>query len=332
MIYTVFDFETNGKIVGEKLPDVLSYAAKKYEFDPITQEHKLIDSLEGVYQPNSPLDKDAVAVHGLDHKKIAELRKGKGYGNTFADDKNKLISFIESGDAVVTQNGNGFDNRFLPELNTEKVKKIDTLEVAKQNGLKTNFFKQHTDGKLYTSQSNEGLAFRYGHTTDPTKLHEAGYDVDVTQKAFAGMLGDNKTGLAEQFFDPATVAKITKDHKLAGSKIQVLNDGKRIYYNEAGQQIADTEAVLKKLTTTAQEKNVSFKESLTEFKKFAGKVSDDFGKLSFGKKAGIVTGVAGAVLATGGAFRVVGEHRRKQEQEKAKQITQTIDQTRRGGW
>ena len=332
MIYTVFDFETNGKLTGNKTPDVLSYAAKKYEFDPVSQEHKLLETMDGAYQPNSPLDKEAVAIHGLDHEKIAALRKGKGYGATFADDKAKLLAFMESGDAVVTQNGNGFDNFFLPELDPEKVKKVDTLEIAKQKNLKTNFFKTSTDGKMHTSIGNEGLAFRYGHVSDPSKLHEAGYDVETTQKAFAGMLGDKNTGLAEQFFDPATVEKITKEHKLSGAKIKVSADGTRSHYNEAGQKIADTETVLKKLSAETANKNAGFKNTLSEFKKFASKVSDDFGKLGTAQKAGIYGGTAAAVLATGAALHLIGENKRKQEQEKLKNITTDIENTRRGGW
>ena len=332
LTYTVFDFETNGKLTGNKTPDVLSYAAKKYEFDPVSQEHKLLETMDGAYQPNSPLDKEAVAIHGLDHEKIAALRKGKGYGTTFADDKAKLLAFMESGDAVVTQNGNGFDNFFLPELDSEKVKKIDTLEIAKQKNLKTNFFKTSVDGKMHTSIGNEGLAFRYGHVSDPSKLHEAGYDVETTQKAFAGMLGDKNAGLAEQFFDPATVEKITKEHKLSGAKIKVAKDGTRTNYNETGQKIADTETVLKKLSAETANKNVGFKNTLSEFKKFASKVSDDFGKLGTAKKAGIYGGTAAAVLATGAALHLIGENKRKQEQEKLKNITTDIENTRRGGW
>ena len=126
--------------------------------------------------------------------------------------------------------------------------------------------------------------------------------------------------------------KITKEHKLSGAKIKVSADGTRSHYNEAGQKIADTETVLKKLSAETANKNAGFKNTLSEFKKFASKVSDDFGKLGTAKKTGIYGGTAAAVLATGAALHLIGENKRKQEQEKLKSITENIENTRRGGW
>ena len=327
--YTVFDFETNGKTTDS---DVLTYAAKKFEFDPATNEHTFLKSMDGAYQPTGEFNEGATKVNGLNKAKIEGLRKDKKYGVTFEEDRAKLMSFLNDGDAVVAHNGNGFDYQFVAGLDQEKVKLIDTYTIAREKNLATNFFEEKPDGTKMQRKNNEALAYRYGETLDPSKAHEASFDVDVLQKSFKGMLNDSATGVAEQLFDPATAAKIAKEHKLSGKKMIATPTGERVEYTATGERIANTEKVVKKLEASVKQEAATFKKTLTDFKAVASKVSNGFEKLGTAQKAGVIAGVTGAILATGAVFNSVEKHRRDREQEKMKQITQNIDETRRGGW
>ena len=356
-IYTVFDFETNGKIKGngvdKVMPEVLSYSAQKYELDLLTGESTPKGSMQGYYQPkDGNFNAGAQRVHGLDQAKIEAARTDKNYGATFEDDKAKLIEFMnKDSDAIVAHNLNEFDgNYFVGELN-EEITKIDTYIEAKNAGLETNVL-QYSDannGDIHT-KSNSSVYHYYKDKMPEGDLHDAANDVKITAENYHNMVLDEKTGLADNLgLDKTNVKEFNRAKSDHYYRITVGKNGEKITTKmsaktnkpltvdgEVAEALKRKEKAMagvtkKSIAENAKATTRKFGDTMREFGTAAKKFSDDFSKLSTGKKAGRIAG-ATAIIGGGALLVKTAKDRRKAEQEKLKSITASVEKNRSGGF
>ena len=318
MIYTVFDFETNG-LIGKngEIPDVLSYSAKKYDFNHETGERKMIGELENFYHTknNAEILPKVTEVTGLTKEKIEAKRKELGTkADYFGDvEREELIKFMDDGDYTVAHNGNEFDYRVLmPEeykgKRFEKAKTLDTLDIAQTNRLKTNTMRQGKTVKdgYYHGKKNPDLARYYGIEVDQAKLHNAANDVDVTADVFDRMLKDEKL---ETFFEEKEIKTGPKQTVKPVSVIKETGFKTDEFVDSNGKKI---KKITPKLETSSR---------VSELAERAKTFGDEFAKLSKGKKAGLLSGIVLGTVGVGVLGHTVHEHKeqkRKAEEQKRK--------------
>jgi len=87
----------------------------------------------------------------------------------------------------------------------------------------------------------------------------------------------------------------------------------------------------KDIVENAKATTRKFGDTMREFGAAAKKFSDDFSKLSTGKKAGRIAG-ATAIIGGGALLVKTAKDRRKAEQEKLKSITASVEKNRSGGF
>lgn len=353
-IYTVFDFETNGKIKGngvdKVMPEVLSYSAQKYELDLLTGESVLKGSMEGYYQPkDGNFNAGAQRVHGLDQAKIEVARTDKNYGATFEDDKAKLIEFMnKDSDAIVAHNLNEFDGNYFVGQLDKNITKIDTYTEAKNAGLETNVlhYSEANNGDFHT-KSNSSVYHYYENKMPEGDLHNAAFDVKVTAENYHNMVLDEKTGLADNLgLDKTKVKEFKRAKSDHYYRITVGKDGEKITTkmstktNKPLTVDGEVAEILKRkekamagvdIAENAKAATRKFGDTMREFGTAAKKFGDDFSKLSTGKKAGRIAGVA-AVIGGGALLVKTAKDRRKAEQEKLKSITASVEKNRSGGF
>ena len=356
-IYTVFDFETNGKTKGngvdKVMPEVLSYSAQKYELDLLTGESVLKGSMEGYYQPkDGNFNGGAQRVHGLNEEKINAARADKNYGATFEDDKAKLIEFMnKDSDAIVAHNLNEFDgNYFVGELD-KNITKIDTYIEAKKAMLETDVlqYSEAKNGDIHT-KTNSSVYHYYNNKMPEGELHDAANDVKITAENYHNMVLDEKTGLADNLgLDKTKVKKFKRAKSDHYYRITVGKDGEKIttkmskgtnepltVEGEVADALKRKEKAMagvtkKDIVENAKATTRKFGDTMREFGTAAKKFGDDFSKLSTGKKAGIIAGVT-TVIGGGALLVKTAKDRRKAEQEKLKSITASVEKNRSGGF
>ena len=356
-IYTVFDFETNGKIKGngvdKVMPEVLSYSAQKYELDLLTGESKPIGSMEGYYQPkDGNFNAGAQRVHGLDQAKIEAARTDKNYGASFEDDKAKLIEFMnKDSDAIVAHNIDEFDGHYFVGELDETITKIDTYTEAKNAGLETDVlqYSKAKNGDIHT-KTNSSVYHYYENKMPEGDLHNAANDVKITAENYHNMVLDEKTGLADNLgLDKTKVKEFKRAKSDHYYRITVGKNGEKITTKMSREtnkplttpgEVAEALKAKEKTAAGVTGKDIAenakaatrkFGDTMREFGTAAKKFGDDFSKLSTGKKAGRIAGVA-AVIGGGALLVKTAKDRRKAEQEKLKSITASVEKNRSGGF
>ena len=356
-IYTVFDFETNGKIKGngvdKVMPEVLSYSAQKYELDLLTGESVLKGSMEGYYQPkDGNFNGGAQRVHGLDEAKINAARTDKNYGATFEDDKAKLIEFMnKDSDAIVAHNIDEFDGHYFVGELDETITKVDTYTEAKNAMLETDVlqYSEAKNGDIHT-KTNSSVYHYYENKMPEGELHNAANDVKITAENYHNMVLDEQTGLADNLgLDKTKVKEFKRAKSDHYYRVTVGKDGEKITTKMSAETNkpltveGEVDKVLKAKEKTAAgvtRKDIAenakaatrkFGDTMREFGTAAKKFGDDFSKLSTGKKAGRIAGAA-AVIGGGTLLVKTAKDRRKAEQEKLKSITASVEKNRSGGF
>ena len=356
-IYTVFDFETNGKIKGngvdKVMPEVLSYSAQKYELDLLTGESKPMGSMEGYYQPkDGNFNAGAQRVHGLDQAKIEAARTDKNYGAAFEDDKAKLIEFMnKDSDAIVAHNIDEFDGHYFVGELDEEITKIDTYTEAKNAGLETDVlqYSKAKNGDIHT-KTNSSVYHYYENKMPEGDLHNAANDVKITAENYHNMVLDEKTGLADNLgLDKTKVKEFKRAKSDHYYRITVGKNGEKITTKMSTEtnkplttpgEVAEALKAKEKAAAGVTKKDIAenakaatrkFGDTMREFGTAAKKFSDDFSKLSTGKKAGRIAGAA-AVIGGGALLVKTAKDRRKAEQEKLKSITASVEKNRSGGF
>ena len=356
-IYTVFDFETNGKIKGngvdKVMPEVLSYSAQKYELDLLTGKSELKESMQGYYQPkDGNFNAGAQRVHGLDQAKIEAARTNENYGATFEDDKAKLIEFMnKDSDAIVAHNLNEFDGNYFVGQLDEEITKVDTYTVAKDAHLETNVlqYSEANNGDIHT-KTNSSVYHYYENKMPEGDLHDAINDVKITAENYHNMVLDEKTGLAHNLgLDKTNVKEFNRAKSDHYYRITVGKNGEKITTKMSTKtnkpltvegEVADALKRKEKAMAGVTKKDIvenakattrKFGDTMREFGTAAKKFSDDFSKLSTGKKAGRIAG-ATAIIGGGALLVKTAKDRRKAEQEKLKSITASVEKNRSGGF
>lgn len=309
--YTVFDLETDGTNLISKgdsaNSDILSYSAKKYRYDPTKNTHELIGELNNYFLPKNGAEVSEVAskVNGLTVKRLKEL----GAADEFGSEAEKvLVDFLNDGDGVVAQNGEKFDFKFFDIKNAEgqivgnkiNVKKIDTFKIASDKKLKTNVNRLSSKNEFYYGRTNKDLAWHYNIPVDPNKLHDAGYDVEITQKVFKEMINDSQF---EKEFDFLGTRKL-KEYKPKTPVYQTKHKVEE-FVDKTGKKV---DPIIKKAVS---QQGTSFKEDVAKITQKAKTFGDEVSKYSKNKKIGIAAGVVLGTIGIGAGIGKVQEHRKE---------------------
>ena len=335
------------------MPEVLSYSAQKYELDLLTGESKPMGSMEGYYQPkDGNFNAGAQRVHGLDQAKIEAARTDKNYGASFEDDKAKLIEFMnKDSDAIVAHNIDEFDGHYFVGELDEEITKIDTYTEAKNAGLETDVlqYSKAKNGDIHT-KTNSSVYHYYENKMPEGELHNAANDVKITAENYHNMVLDEKTGLADNLgLDKTKVKEFKRAKSDHYYRITVGKNGEKITTKMSTEtnkplttpgEVAEALKAKEKAAAGVTKKDIAenakdatrkFGDTMREFGTAAKKFSDDFSKLSTGKKAGRIAGAA-AVIGGGALLVKTAKDRRKAEQEKLKSITASVEKNRSGGF
>ena len=304
-IYTVFDLETNGLKIGD---DILSYSAKKYRYDPTKNTHELVSELNNFFLPKNgaEVSEGSSKVTGLSVRKLKEL----GAVDEFGSEAEKvLVDFLNDGDVVVAHNGENFDFKFFDNSDGSskiKVQKIDTFKIASEKKLKTGVIRKRSDGTVGYGRRNKDLAWHYDVPIDPNKLHDAGYDVDITQGFFKKMINDAEF---EKEFDFLGTREL-KEYK-PKTPVYQTKFGVEEFVDKAGKKV---DPVIKKAVS---QQGTSFKEDVAKITQKAKTFGDEVSKYSKNKKIGIASGVVLGTIGIGAGIGKVQEHRKEKRMAEA---------------
>ena len=181
-------------------------------------------------------------------------------------------------------------------------------------------------------------------------LHDAVNDVKITAENYHNMVLDEKTGLAHNLgLDKTNVKEFNRAKSDHYYRITVGKNGEKITTKMSAKtnqpltvegEVADALKRKEKAMAGVTKKDIvenakattrKFGDTMREFGTAAKKFSDDFSKLSTGKKAGRIAG-ATAIIGGGALLIKTAKDRRKAEQEKLKSITASVEKNRSGGF
>jgi len=177
-VFTVFDTETNGLNARD---GVLSVSAEKWFFDGIS--YTQIGTFERFYFPKWFLNKQAIAVNGLNRKEIRKRRKGYDWPRLWYKDIGSLASFIGADTDVIVGHNVNFDRKFYRFMDNRRLFCTMFSNIKKVN-------RRNENGKLIVPKLI-GTAEAYEIKVEEEKLHFSYYDVHLTVEVFKKMVDES---------------------------------------------------------------------------------------------------------------------------------------------
>lgn len=177
-MFVVFDTETNGFT---KRQGVLSVSASKFYYDGETFLN--VGNFERFYYPRGRINKEAIAVNGLNRRTIFKLRKFSTYPLFWYKDISSFRNFIGTDTDLIVGHNSTYDRKYYWFMEAKKVF-CTMYSNMKIMGLRTE------SGKLKNPKLMEAANF-YNIPIEDEKLHASSYDTELTAKIFMEMIKRN---------------------------------------------------------------------------------------------------------------------------------------------